>query len=405
MMKNDTKKALFVAIAACFCLLWGILCARADAAPAAVVDVSAWTWDILVVPPDGGWDNDAGVSIRNTLLWHSTEVSEKGDGIQGHDIAFIFLPPLTEDSAGQYTFPVTPRTVAIFSFASNEVNRPLLNSAAATGAPLLLAGGENVFFFKNDHIIPFMFALDLFRDYRCQALFDYARSTLSPNSRLGVLGARFTLHEEREAKICFDLFMDEGFMPMPYWLDASVRDSFSMVENEIREYSDGVLISYIGGMASKEIWHGITAGFQSPYRLWYGGAPDRSFLSFRGMVFADQNMYLDERGGFEQLRRVLWMTRVLPVPDKVAGGRANALAFWLNEALAALPRGSGPVNMEALFTNLRNVRGIPFGSQTLDIDNETHRPAFREVYILEVRDRNFFVLDTLNINGLKYYDY
>jgi hypothetical protein len=370
-----------------------------------VVDTSIWTWDILVTPPDEGWDNDTGLSIQRTLEWHRREVSDKGDGIQGNDVDFILLPPLTEETAETYVFPVTPRTVAILSFASPHVDRVLVERAAASGVPLLLAGGENVFFFKQGRIMPFVFALDLFRDFRSRAFADYAQRTLSNNSRLGIMGARFTLNEEREAKICFDLFSEAGFMPMPFWLDASVHDSFSMVEHEIKEESDGVLISYVGGMASKEIWHGITAGHRSPYRIWYGGAPDRSFLSFRGMVFADQNMFLDTRGGFEQLKRDLWAIRILAVSDVVAAGRANALAIWLTSALAELPRGSDPAPMETLFNNLKNVRGIPFGNQTLDIDSETHRPAFRKVYIVQVRDRNFYLLDTLDVNGLRYYDY
>ena len=126
------------------------------------------------------------------------------------------------------------------------------------------------------------------------------------------------------------------------------------------------------------------------------------------MYFADQNIYLEERGDFERLKRELWVTRVMAVPDKVAAGRANALAFWLIEALAALPRETDWANWrnkEALFNSLGNVRGIPFGKQTLDIDSETHRPAFRQVHILQVRNRSFFVLDTLDVNGLKYFDY
>ena len=327
-----------------------------------------------------------------------------GDGIQGHELEFILLPPLTEDSAESFTFPMTPRTIAIFSFASEHVNRLLVNSAAATGVPLLLAGGENVFFFRNGRIMPFMFALDLFRDFRCRAFADYARLALPYEARLGIMGARFTLNEEREAMISFDLFTAEGFIPMPFWLDASVRSSFSMIEQEIREESDGVLISHIGGMATREVWHGITA-HRSPYRIWFAGAPDRSFLSFSGMLFADQNIYLDERGGFEQLRRDIWRTRVLAVPDRVAAGRANALAIWLSRGLAALPRVGHEISMREIFTALRNVYGIPFGSQTLDINPETHRPAFRKVHILQVRNRSFYVLETLDVKGLEFFDY
>ena len=204
--------------------------------------------------------------------------------------------------------------------------------------------------------------------------------------------------------ISFDLFSAEGFIPMPFWLDASVRSSFAMVEHEIKEESDGVLISHVGGMATREIWHGITA-HRSPYRIWFVGAPDRSLLSFNGMLLVDQNMYLEERGGFEQLRRDLWTTRVLAIPDRVMAGRTNALVIWLTRGLAALPRVGEQVYMEEIFTTLKHVSGIPFGNQTLNIDPETNRPAFRQVHILQVRNRNFHVLSTLNVNGLRYHDH
>jgi hypothetical protein len=257
-----------------------------------------------------------------------------------------------------------------------------------------------VFFFERGRLLPFVFALDLFRDYRCRAFANYASKTMEPSARLGVIGSRFTLNEEREAKICFDLFSDAGFMPMPYWVDASVTDTFGMVEQEIKDYSNGVLISYVGGMSSKEIWRGIM-GHQSPYRLWYGGVPDRSFLSFKGMVFADQNLFLDGLGGFEALKRDLWTSRVLFVADKVAAGRADALAMWLIRALHALP---GTSDSSGLFSRLENVRGIPFGNQILDVNPRTHRPRSRRVWILEVRDREFFVVDTLDVEGLEYYN-
>jgi hypothetical protein len=371
----------------------------------AEADTSLWTWDVLVVPPDEGWESEKGTSVQRALQWHEAEVSESGDGIRGHDLRFLFLPPLTEDSARSFSLPPAPRAVAVMSFASNPVDRELARRVAGSGFPLFLASGEGVFLFEQGRPIPYLFALDLFRDYRCQAFLDYASKIAEKDARLGLIGARFTLNEEREAKICFDLFSAAGFMPMPYWVDASVTDSFAMVEQEVVDYSNGILISYIGSMGAKEIWRGIM-GHQSPYRLWYGGVPDKSFLSYRGMIFADQNLFLDERGGFDRLKRDLWSTRALAVPDKVAAGRANALVLWLIQALKALP---GPAALEsfdknALLSLLVSARDIPFGAQTLNIDRDTHRPAERRVYIMEVRNRSFSVLDTLDVHGLKYYD-
>lgn len=362
--------------------------------------VSDWTWKIVVIPPDEGWDGNKGNSIRSTLLWHKAAVGESGDGLLGHDIDFVFLSPLTEDSVADCPLPFDSNTIAVFSFASYPVNRGLVARMKGKGLPLLLADGENVFFYEGGKLLPFVFALDLFRDYRCAAFVEYARKTLSPEARIGVIGTRFTLFEERDAKICYDLLSDAGFMPMPWWVDASVRNTFDMVEQEIKNYSEGILISYVGGMASREIWRGFMSA-QSPYRIWYGGVPDGSFLSFGGIVFADQNMLLDADGGFEQLKRDLWTSRTVAVTDRVAAGRANALALWLKGALDSLRE----FDRAAFLSQLARTQGIPFGDQVLNINEETHRPDRRRVHILETRDRRFNAVESMDIQGLKYYDY
>ena len=407
-MRTSRRRPFFIAILVSlsfsFFFLFSYLFADFSDQAFCAPNEAAWTWDILVVPPDEGWDGDAGVSVRRTLLWHQAEVSESGNGIRGHDLNFVFLPPLTEDTVQGYRLPVAPHTIAVFSFASAQVDKSLLSLMAKTGLPLLLGGGENVFFYEQGRLLPFVFALDLFRDYRTRAFVEYASKNLASKTRLGIIATRFTLNEEREARIGYDLLSEAGFMPMPYWVNASVTDTFEIVAQEIKDYSEGVLVSYVGSMGSKELWRGIM-GARSPYRLWYGGTPDKSFLSYKGMIFADQNMHLETKGGFEQLKRSLWSSRTVAVSDKVMAGRANALALWLVKALKSLQGGDEVIDRGAFFSELGRVRGIPFGNQILNIDEKTHRPERRQVRILETRNREFFILDTLDIQGLGYYDY
>ncbi|GHV37742.1 hypothetical protein FACS1894187_15300 [Synergistales bacterium] len=367
-------------------------------------DTSLWTWDVYVIPPDGGWESEYGVSIERTLKWHEAEVSDSGNGIQGHDLRFLLLPALNEDSAKEFSAPPALHPVAILSFASDIVNKIL--AYRVTSLPLLIAGGETVFFFERDtRVLPNVFALDLFRDFRSGAFADYADKTIAKRSRVGVIGARFTLHEEREAKLCSDRLEELGFMPLPFWSDASVTDAFGMVEQEIKSYSNGVLISAIGSMGTKEIWRGIM-GHKSPYQIWYIGSPDRSFLSCRGMIFADQNMYLEERGGFENLKRELWAKRALSVTDKTGAGRANALAVWLIESLKKIPDAIKREDADrgVLLALLADMKNIPFGNQILNIDRYTHRPEKRRASILEVRNKTFAVLNTVDAVGPRYID-
>lgn len=395
-MRNRTK--IFPILIALLLLAWGgfagkALCAQQD---------ESWVWNVLVIPPPGGWESDAGRSVRSVLSWHEAEIDESGAGIRGHDLRFVLLPPRGEKEASA---PLTAdrHTVAVMSFAAPEVDRALIEGMAPLGLPLLLAGGEEVRLHRADgRLLPFAFALDLFRDYRSEALAAYAVRTLSPQDRLALMGSRFTVDQEREAKRCQSLLLDAGFMPMPYWLDASVTDTFALVAEEVQSSGQGVLVAFMGNMAAKEMWRAFMRTL-TPWRLWHCGRPDTSFLSFRGMVFADQNLFLEEQGGFQDLKRRLWNTRALRVTDSVAAGRADALTQWLIQGLSAQQGPQGGLDRAALLESLSRATQIPFGNQCLDINPELHRPRLRQVYILEIRNRSFFLLDTLLTLGPPYF--
>ena len=364
-----------------------------------------WTWKVLVVAPEGGWEADAGRSVRSALSWHEAEIDESGTGVRGHDLRFVYLPPMDEGSAAAASLPADKHTVAILSFAAPEVDRILIGRAATLGIPLMLAGGEEISFHQaGGRLLPFVFGLDLFRDYRSEALAAYAVKTLTPQAHLALMGSRFTVNQERESKLCQSLLLDAGFMPMPYWVDASVTDTFALLAEEVESSGQGVLVAFMGNMAAKEMWRTFMRTL-TPWRLWHCGRPDESFLSFQGMVFADQNLFLEKHGGFQDLKRRLWNTRTLQAPDSVAAGRADALAQWLIQGLSALPGPLESLDRPALLDRLGQAERIPFGNQVLDVNPELHRPRRRQVYILEIREREYFLLDTLLTQGPAYFSY
>ena len=364
-----------------------------------------WTWKVLVVAPVGGWEGNAGRSVRSALSWHEAEIDESGTGVRGHDLRFVYLPPMDEGSAAAASLPADKHTVALLSFAAPEVDRILIGRAATLGVPLMLAGGEEISFHGADgRLLPFVFGLDLFRDYRSEALAAYAVKTLTPQAHLALMGSRFTVNQERESKLCQSLLLDAGFMPMPYWVDASVTDTFALLAEEVESSGQGVLVAFMGNMAAKEMWRTFMRTL-TPWRLWHCGRPDESFLSFQGMVFADQNLFLEKHGGFQDLKRRLWNTRTLQAPDSVAAGRADALAQWLIQGLSALPGPLESLDRPALLDRLGRAERIPFGNQVLDVNPKLHRPRRRQVYILEIRERNYLLLDTLSTQGPAYFSY
>ena len=362
-----------------------------------------WVWNVLAVPPSGGWDKEPGKSIKTALRWCELEISESSNGIGGHDVKFLLLSE--SDDLPSRNAVSNPHTIAVMSFTdSPEDDKILISRFGGANVPLLLAGGENVLIDSGGRPIPNVFALDMYRDYRCAAFTEYARKIYARDKRIALAASRFTVNQEREAKICYTLLDNAGFMPMPYWTDASARDSYYMMSEEIESYEGdeaGVVISFMGSMGAREIWRNFMR-IRTSWRLWNVSEPDEMYLSCRGMIFADQNILLSTLGGFVETRRMLWRTRAMQASDTVAAGRAVALYEWLKRAVDVMPQPVDNMPRGLLLQNLGRVKGIPFGNQSLNISQFLHRPSERNVYIVEVRDRKFSALDTVNTKALSY---
>lgn len=366
-----------------------------------------WVWNVLVIPPSTGWENDPGKSISTALSWSEREISESSTGVGGHDVNFIRLqlPESSDNPIRDLNINIDTRTIAVMSFAlSPDDDRILVSRLAGRDIPLFLAGGENVLIDRGGRPLTNVFALDLYRDYRCSAFAEYARRIYNHEKRIALAASRFTVNQEREAKICYAMLDNLGFMPMPYWADASVKDTYAMMSEEIESFEGeqaGVVISFMGGMGAREIWRNFMR-LRTNWRLWNCAEPDNTYLSCRGMIFADQNILLNSLGGFMDTRRLLWRTRAMRVDDNVAAGRAIALCEWLKKAVELMPQPVDTMPGNLLLRNLERVQGIPFGNQVLNISASLHRPSSRNVFIAEVRDKEYTNLDVVNIRGLVY---
>lgn len=366
----------------------------------------SWVWNVLVIPPSGGWETEPGKSISTALKWCEREISESSSGVGGHDIKFL-RAEVSGDVESFYALNLNTdrNTIAVISFARlPELDRVLVARMAGRDTPLLLAGGESVIIDVRGRPAVNIFALDLFRDYRAAAFTEYAKRIYDKNKRIALAASRFTVNQEREAKICYDLLDKAGFMPMPYWADASVRDSYVMMSEEIESFEGeqaGVVISFMGSMAAREIWRNFMR-IRTNWRLWNCAEPDSTYLSCRWMVFADQNIMLEKHGGFIETKRMLWRTRAMQVNDPVAAGTAITLYEWLKRAVEMMPQPVDNMPKSQLLVNLGRVQAIPFGNQVLNISSSLHRPSERDAYIVDVRDRQYSYLDTVRVRGLPY---
>ena len=358
-----------------------------------------WTLKVFVIPPDTGWDCEDGSSIRATLAWFEREINLDPDGLLEHDVNFIYMekPITAETIVKDASTIINSKCIAALNFASDEINRLLVPLLGYARIPVLLSHGEDVWLLDGTLPYPNIFALQLYRDYRTVALFEYAKKSFTPSAdnRVAIIGSRFSLNEEREAVICEDLFSGINWPVISYWTDSSTFNTFSLLQSEIQSGQAGILFCYVGSMATREIWRGVR-GLDSPFQIWYPGTPNDFFASYNGIVFADQSMKDIEENIFISLKRKLWITRAVDVKSITAAGNAYALVSWLFEAIRKGKR----VEPDLLVYYLANTENIPFGNQTLNISSKTHRPEFRNVYILRIMDRFFELVDILLIKGL-----
>ena len=393
--------ALFV-IVLCLVNINAAFCAQREP-----ITNHAWVWNVLVIPPSSGWDNEPGKSIKSALSWCEREISESSSGIGGHDVKFQLLtrPQSSDNPARDIRLNLDNSTVAVMSFAlASDFDRELVNRFAGRNIPLMLAGGESVLIDRAGRPMANIFALDLYRDYRCPAFTQYARKLYDREKRIALAASRFTVNQEREAKICYNMLDNAGFMPMPYWADASVRDTYAMMSEEIESFEGekaGVVISFMGSMGAREIWRNFMR-LKTSWQLWNCAEPDKAYLSCRGMIFADQNIMLAKLGGFIETKRLLWRTRATPIDDTVAAGRAVALYEWFKRAVDVMPQPIDNMPRNLLLQNLSRVQAIPFGNQILNINPSLHRPEARNVFIVEVRNHEYWDLDVVATRGLAY---
>jgi len=170
-----------------------------------------WTIKIFVIPPDAGWDSEEGLSIRATLTWFEKDINQDPNGILDNDVAFIYMEkPVTEKTlARDASIILNSNCVAALNFASDEINRLLVPLLGYGKIPVLLSQGEEIWLMDGELPLPYIFALQLYRDYRTIALFEYAKRVFVPSiiNRVAIIGSRFSYNEEREATICERLFL------------------------------------------------------------------------------------------------------------------------------------------------------------------------------------------------------
>lgn len=358
-----------------------------------------WIWQVALLPPEEGWESDAGRSALGAVRYAERKVKESPDGVSGRDIRFHQEDAVDEASAAERVEDWRKRGIsAVLSFGrGREVAslRPFLGDA---GPVFLSAFGEEANIYNGEGVpARMLFALDLFRDFRISAFAAYAARLFPSGSVLAILGDKLDPALERYSRNLGDMFFDKGFLVAHFWIPGGGMDSFRMIESEAIASDAKALVSWAGSMVVRDVWRG-TRRKSGAFEIWYGGAPQPILLSFNGIVTADQEYPARIDPALKSLGREIWRRHNVTVKDTAIAGRAYAACQWLFDAFQ---RAGSPVPA-ALAGTMPLAEGLVFGSQTLSINPATHRPAERAVAFMIVEGREFHPVDTLLVRGPDY---
>ncbi len=358
-----------------------------------------WIWQVALLPPEDGWESEAGRSALGAVRYAERKVQESPDGVSGRDIRFHQEEALEEASAAARVEDWRKRGIsAVLSFAGGREIAFLRPHLGEAGPVFLSAFGETANIYNGEGVPDTMvFALDLFRDFRIAAFTAYAAELFPSGSVLAVLGDKLDPALERYSRNLGDMFFDRGFLVAHFWIPGGGMDSFKMIESEAIASGAKALVSWAGSMVVRDVWRS-TRRKSNAFEIWYGGVPQPLLLSFNGVVTADQDYPVRADSALKSLGRDIWRRHNVTVKDPAIAGRAYAACQWLFDAFK---RAGSPVPA-ALAGMLPLAEGLVFGSQALSINPATHRPAERAVAFMIVEGREFHPVKTLLVRGPDY---
>jgi hypothetical protein len=380
----------------CGFFLFGVPECRAATRDLVVGLEDGWIWQVALLPPEEGWESEAGISALGAVRLAEWKVKDSADGVSGRDIRFHKEPEVTVETAAGRVADWRKRNVsAVLSFGGGREISILRPHLAGAGPVFLSSFGENGNI-QDGSGLPdrMLFALDLFRDFRITAFAEYASRILPEESVVAILGDKLDPSLERFSRNLGDFLFSGGFQTAHFWIPGGGMDSFRMIEAETVSSGARVLISWAGSMVVRDIWRGMRHR-KGAFEIWYGGEPQPLLRSFDGVVTADQDFPVRTDRTFITLGREIWRRNKTTVRDPGMAGRAYTSCSWLFEAF----RLAGTSDPVLLAEAMKRVEGLAFGSQTLSINPATHRPYERSVAFMSVQGREFHPLTVFPVRG------
>lgn len=373
-------------LALCCAVLWGCV---AEAAPLSALK-EGWGWPVVVLPPEGGWNSPAGQSVKWALRTAEREVSLTHQGVHGRDVVFLYAPVDTKEEALKRLPQWRAMGAgAILCFASGDLEAGLIQACAYQGPSLILAGGEERRIRDpKGKPCPYLFALDLYRNYRANAFAALAGS--QGKELMGILSDPYAVDLARTARLSARFLEKRGVPSRSFWMSGQGDDEMGVRLAEMESSGARRVICWLGGMGTRSLWK-TAAYYRKSLKVWHGGPYDPLLQGAEGVLYLEQDAPLQERLKAQDALRwnVLRKTRVR-VTDLVLAGKAYALGHWaIGAFLEAGTNAPAPV-AAALARN----RDVPLLGETLSINPGTHRPHQREVGVMRIRKNQLPLRET-----------
>lgn len=338
-----------------------------------------WSFPVVVLPPESGWEGDEGKSAWLALKVVMKEANATRDGVAGRDVLFLKSQlPTPKDAPAAVDEWRKNGVKVVISLADSETDKLLVSAMAADDMPLLLANGEWVSIsgekgrpFKN------IFALDLYYPFRAVALaehaaFRYKGATVAIEADLND-GQMYPAYDLLRKSL-----KERGLATMTIWHDPARRMRFA--EDEASSAGATILISCLGPRNLQTTWRRVKEK-HLPLEVWYSGPFLPSVpLSLQGLLVADQAHPATRGESFDELAARAWEAERKKITDRYYAVKARAAGLCAVEALKI----SGG---KSVADAMSGVSGIPLGDELLDIDKTTHRPASRKVALLRVSEK------------------
>ncbi|MEA3283978.1 MAG: ABC transporter substrate-binding protein [Synergistota bacterium] len=352
-----------------------------------------WAWPIAVIPPSDGWDSPSGRSVAPVVEYAQGLVNDSIEGIKEHDVFFRLESGDVFDSSDMARWR-KEGFLAVISFADERVNRVLADSWRQGDPVLLLADDSSTVLRDEKEVVKAgLFSLDLHDSYVTRAAVETAVSILPPASEVGLLSDRLAEYLSRGARAVSRGLREGGLNSQVFWVAGGGTDSFSMMAQEMLGFGSDMVVVWMTDMAAREFYRQLRV-LDGSVPVWSGGASLDGIVGLEGIMTADQDLPLRLDKAIKTLKTDVWDATRVRVPDSPLAAKAYACCQWVFQGLKDVQK----ADPEHLAKVMASTKGIPLGSENLEINPVTHRPSVKKVAVIRAKKGKWIQDEILSLS-------